>query len=155
MLSKKKKQRGFTLVELMIVVLIISIGLVGAMDLFSRIFIQTRFISTKLAAAYLAQEGIEIVRNIRDTNWLQNNDWDLGIGSGDQQADYSDQALFAFEDTYLQLDNDFYHYNGSNNNTKFKRNINIQKNEDEISITATVSWDNYEVQVFEKLYNWK
>jgi len=154
MLNKSKNQEGFTLVELMIVVLIVSIGMAGAMDLFFRIFIFSRLISEKLTAAYLAQEGIEITRNIRDVNWLQNNDWDFGIGGARRQADYNDESLAIYQDTYLKIDNGFYNHD-SGENSKFKREINIEKQEDEILIVVTVRWDDNEIQVFEKLYDWK
>lgn len=154
MWNKNKNYRGFTLVELMVVVLVLSIGLVGAMNLIARTFIQARLVSSKLAAAYLAQEGMEIVRNIRDTNWIQGNVWDSGIGDGNQQADYNDQALTAYQNSFLKFDNSFYTYD-SGADTKFKRRINIQKSADEISVTVTITWDNYEVQAFEKIYKWR
>lgn len=153
MLSSKNNKVGFTLVELMVVVVVLSIGLIGAMNLVARTFIQARLISSKLVAAYLAQEGMEIVRNIRDTNWIQGNDWDLGIGDGNQQADYNDQALTAYQNSFLKFDNSFYTYD-SGTDTKFKRKINIQKSGDEISVTVTISWDSHEIQAFEKIYNW-
>lgn len=156
MLSKNKK--GFTIIELMAVLLVISIGMIGAMNLLSRVFLYSRLNASKLTAAYLAQEGVEIVRNIRDSNWLQGNSWDWGIDTGDQQADYNDQSLFAFQNNYLKLNGGFYNYDAGNN-TKFKRKINIQKTGDEISVTVTVNWQeiqrDYKVEVFERLYNWK
>jgi hypothetical protein len=36
---------------------------------------------SKLIAYYLGQEGIENIRNIRDTNWLNDRAWDQGISS--------------------------------------------------------------------------
>ena len=33
----------------------------------------------RLVAVNLAREGIEVIRNLRDTNWLAGNPWDNGI----------------------------------------------------------------------------
>lgn len=158
-----KKQKAFTLVELMVVIVILSIGLIGVVNLVSRIFISARLIASKLVAAYLAQEGVEIVKNIRDTNWVEGAaTWDQDIfccGSSpcDCQADYNDQALSLYDNSYLKIDGGFYNYDvASTTNTKFKRKINVQQTAiDEISTSVTVSWDNYEVQVFEKIYDWR
>ncbi len=160
----KKKNTGFTLVELMTVVLVVSIGIVGVVNLISQILLYTRLNQSKLIASYLAQEGIEIVRNIRDTNWLEQTSWDDGIPASppDYALDYLTQSL---PDTRCNLenplkidDNGFYSCEG-NTLTKFKRKINIQKTGDTISVLVTVSFEemgkNYEVRALEKLYNWK
>jgi len=39
-------------------------------------------ISDKVIAAYLAQEGIELVRNIRDVNWINNVAFNTGLIDG-------------------------------------------------------------------------
>lgn len=36
----------------------------------------------QIRANNLAREGIEVVRSLRDANWLAGNDWDEGINSG-------------------------------------------------------------------------
>lgn len=36
----------------------------------------------QVRANNLAREGIEVVRSLRDANWLAGNDWDEGINSG-------------------------------------------------------------------------
>jgi prepilin-type N-terminal cleavage/methylation domain-containing protein len=65
-----KNNHGFTLIELIISVFILSIAIVGIFGAFSIMIILTSDAADRLTATYLAQEGIEIVRNIRDTNWL-------------------------------------------------------------------------------------
>ena len=160
----RKMNKGFTFIEVMVVVLVISIGIIGAMDLMTRTFIFARFVSSKLVAAYLAQEGIEIVRSIRDTNWIkQTENWDQDIlccatAPCECQADYNDQKLSVYqEDSYMKKDGGFYNYDpGSIIPSKFKRKISIDRPvSDEMLIIVTVIWDDHEIQVFEKLYDWK
>ena len=65
-----KLSKGFTLIELIISVFILSVAVVGIFNAFSIMIILTSDAADRLTATYLAQEGEEIVRNIRDTNWL-------------------------------------------------------------------------------------
>jgi len=62
--------KGFTIIELVISIFILSVGVVGIFSAFSVVTILTSDSADRLTATYLAQEGMEIVRNIRDTNWL-------------------------------------------------------------------------------------
>lgn len=64
------KNKGFTILELMITIVVVSIGILGAYSVIQDIFSSTSKVSYSLTATYLAQEGIELVRNGRDTNWI-------------------------------------------------------------------------------------
>jgi len=74
-MSSPDKQKGFTIVELIISILLLSVSVVGVYNAFSRMIIFTSGSYDRLTASYLAQEGIEVIRNIRDNYWLnlQNN----------------------------------------------------------------------------------
>ncbi len=78
---KLKASAGFTLLESMVAIAIFSIGISTA------VFVITQSISVgtrtknKIIAANLTQEGIEVVRNIRDRNWLAGRTWTDGIDS--------------------------------------------------------------------------
>jgi len=73
------KNKGFTLVEIIISVFIISIGVMGAFSVLQKVVVSSSVSSDKLVAAYLAQEGIELVRNIRDSSWIDGQAWDIYI----------------------------------------------------------------------------
>lgn len=152
-------KKGFTFIELLITILIVTIGLAGISSLFVRLVSQSRIVSSKLVAAYLAQEGIELVRNIRDGNWLERVAWDDGISNGDWEIDYNDTGFTPYQagGRYLKIDGGFYNYE-SGQNTKFKRRINISKAGSAISVSVEVSWQDprgsYNVTAFEKLYQW-
>jgi prepilin-type N-terminal cleavage/methylation domain-containing protein len=63
-------ERGFTVIEMIIAIFILSVAIIGVFSALSVTVVLTANASDRLTGAYLAQEGIEIVRNIRDNNWL-------------------------------------------------------------------------------------
>jgi type II secretory pathway pseudopilin PulG len=73
-----KPSKGFTIIELIISIFILSLAVVGIFSAFSMMVILTADAADKLTATYLAQEGMEIVRNVRDTNWLNMDLCDSG-----------------------------------------------------------------------------
>lgn len=68
-------KKGFTLTEVMIGMTILTIAIVSATSLLVGLIGTNQSNMHTLQANYLAMEGIEGVRNIRDTNWLHNRDW--------------------------------------------------------------------------------
>ena len=90
--------QGFSLAEVVIVIFILAVVLVGVLNLISRTFTHTDFVATKLTASYLAQEGIELVRNLRDSNWVKGEPWDKGISGGDFEIDFNDSSLSNWHD---------------------------------------------------------
>lgn len=90
--------KGFTLVETLIGLMILTMAIVAATSLLIGLIQSNRQIVKTLQAHYLAQEGLEAVRNIRDTNWMHNLDWKAGrmdflggfeISSGGGPVEYS------------------------------------------------------------------
>ncbi len=60
-------QRGFTLLETLVAVGIFTVSILALLSVLSQGITSTNFSKKKIIATYLAQEGIEYVRNIRDT----------------------------------------------------------------------------------------
>ena len=167
--------KGFSLLELIITILVVSIGILGTYSVVSYTLSAIGLSSSRLTAAYLAQEGIEIVRNIRDTNWLEEDAgvsgvlWNSGLGTGNYEADYRNDGL----DTcfspcnfnslrVLQIEGGFYRYGGTAGvNTPFKRKITIDSGPGgSLTVTVSIQWDHKgkrqrPVIVQENLYNWK
>ncbi len=75
-------KNGFSFIELLLSISIISIGLVGVAGLVVYNLSFSKLSSERLIATNLAQEGIEVVRNIRDSNWLEGNSFDSNISPG-------------------------------------------------------------------------
>lgn len=176
MSNKNNQNRGFTLAELLIAIFVLTSGIIGAYIMIQNSIAVATNAKMRAMAAYLAQEGIEIVRNIRDTNFLEkisdpNNAWDEGLSPGNYQADYllpqtKDPTLGAcpnsceFSDLWFlrKNNNDFYNYSVGEN-TVFKRRITIhQQQPDVLKIIVTVYWLERsvirEVSMQENLYNW-
>lgn len=161
---KTMNQKGFTLLELTVAIFVIMVGIIGALSALQRATSTTFVSSSKLTAAYLAQEGIEIVRNLRDTNWIAGLSWDYGIicsppSPCDCEADYNDKFLNSYDENhYLRIDNGFYNYD-SGEETKFKRKITISKEPDILKISVQVSWKergkDFQLTAQENIYDWK
>lgn len=75
-----KDNKGFTLTEVMVGIMILTMAIVAASNMLVTLMRSNEVNLTSLQAQYFAQEGIEGVRNIRDSNWLNNKDW-LGSDS--------------------------------------------------------------------------
>lgn len=69
------KLKGFTLLEAVVAVTLLAIAIVGPMTLSAQSIRATREARLELIATHLAEEGIEIVHNIRDNN--SGNETDL------------------------------------------------------------------------------
>ncbi|MEK7547415.1 MAG: prepilin-type N-terminal cleavage/methylation domain-containing protein, partial [Patescibacteria group bacterium] len=79
--AKTPRKLGFTLTEVMIGIMILTVAVVSGTNLLIGLVQTNQNNLTTLQAYYFAQEGLEAVRNIRDTNWLHNTDW-LGENGG-------------------------------------------------------------------------
>ena len=154
--------KGFTIIEVLIAVAVITIGVLGILGVIYQTTSYIALSSSRLVAIYLAQEGMEIVRNIRDTNWLNNRSWDQGLNTGVWEADYNDSALTPFqEDRNLRTNGGFYNYD-SGQGTKFKRKITTGLTSCGVvtclSVKSEVSWQHFgrsqKAETEGYLYNW-
>jgi type II secretory pathway pseudopilin PulG len=66
-----QRQRGQTLVETMVAVFVMVMGITAALGLASYSLNASTGIRKQIIGMGLAREGIEAVKNMRDTNWLQ------------------------------------------------------------------------------------
>lgn len=157
----KKNNSGFTIIEAMIAIGLILVGIMGTITLINRSLGFTSNVFNKLTASYLGQEGVEIIRNLRDTNWLNQQDWAAGLADGDYQADYSTKTLQIFADLPLLYDETtgLYGY-GAGTETIYTRKIQIKHfGENEIRVQVTVSWIGKGGAIFntvieDHLFNW-
>lgn len=80
-----QKQSGFGILEALIASGIIAIFAAGIVILGNMSLRSVVINKHRLQAAYLAQEAVEIVKNIRDSNWVDGNpdtDWKDGLVNG-------------------------------------------------------------------------
>jgi type II secretory pathway pseudopilin PulG len=76
--QKNTKNSGFTLVETLLALSIFSISVLSMMIVLSKGISDTDYAQQKIIATYLAQEGIETMRNMRDTYIL----YSTPVGAG-------------------------------------------------------------------------
>jgi prepilin-type N-terminal cleavage/methylation domain-containing protein len=146
-------QKAFTIIELVISIFILSVAVVGVYGAFSLAVILSSDASNRLTAAYLVQEGQEIARNIRDTNWLEMNagtgtswlDGNLDNCSSGCEADYINTSMAPWVGKHLNKnDSGFYIYDNGFPESKFKRKITIAPVESvdyAVLVKVEVSWD--------------
>ena len=153
-MRRANNNKGFTIIELAIALAVLSFAVIGIYNAFSNLIIATTGISSRFTAAYLAQEGIEIIRNMRDNNWLHPNpinpeDWLYGfdvcagtVESGGCEADYTTGTdnertplgPWTGEGNFLSINGyNLYGYDQNYPFTNFKRRIIIERIEKSIS----------------------
>lgn len=167
-------QKGFTLIEVLAAMFIMVMGVLGVFGLITRTVTFNSSVNSQLVASYLTQEGLEIVRNMRDTNFLKihkgvGGQWNDGLTScaSGCGADYNDIILGSFQNV-LKVDNGFYTYDAGID-TIFKRKITIVPGgnanplcvgdaNDLVCVSVDVSWQDKEttrhVLGATELYNW-
>lgn len=74
------KHSGQTLIEGIAAVFIIVVGIVGALMLAVSAMSASKESEDQVMASNLAREGIEVIRNKRDSNWLAGSAFDTGLG---------------------------------------------------------------------------
>jgi len=158
--NNPKNQKGFTLAELLITIFVFTVGILGIYLVVQNSYATLNYAKNRLIAIYLAQEGIEIVRNIRDTNWLEGQSWDDELFEGTNRVQYDKGFLLPGDGgTPLRIDNNgFYTYDSTNPQTPFRRKVDITKiDDDTLLVTVEVKWsDKFSPIILqEKLYNWR
>lgn len=77
--SMPELMSGFTLLETMVAVSILTLSIAGPLLSASRAIVLAEISRDQLTASYLAQEGIEYVRTMRDDTYLQ--DYQAGVAN--------------------------------------------------------------------------
>ena len=81
-------QYGQGLLEALIAVSVVAVGVTGVMSLAGNTLTATNVSSQELLAINLAREGVEVITNIRDANYLDaDTAWDTGLNSGSGNDD--------------------------------------------------------------------
>jgi len=130
----KINQQGQSLVELIVAVAVINIGLFSVWSLFLVNFNAEKEAEMRIVGANLSREGIELVKNIRDSNWLKMvvsesaTKWDDDLNAGDYSINFGDGALSGIESSQLFFDSDGFYSNIAQGNklSPYKRVITIK-----------------------------
>lgn len=156
--------RGFTLIETLIAVSILMTAIVGPLVFTARSLSGSSYVRDQIAAYYLAQEALDVVRSVRDNNSLVSENWDTMIKAQCNEgctvdAFSLDQRLEECSPTnptscvVLRTDSDglrFYHQGSKSGGTDsiFRRYVTYTNSDltqepndqSEAVITVTVKW---------------
>lgn len=169
------RERGFTIVESLVAISILVLAITGTASAIQIGISSYIFSKDQVIAFYLAQEGFEQIRNMRDENRLTGGFWLSSIADASSDPCYFGQActvdpVFSNEATrcsapgscpVLRQDsvNGFFGYNLDWPESIFTREIVLTEiSENEISVLVTVSWTkgivDREFQARENLLNY-
>ena len=95
---RQSNNLGQSLVELIVAIAIIQVGILSVWSLFFNNFNTERELELRIIGANLSREAIELVKNIRDSNWLRIDkgeecSWDDGLKSGSYIVSYDRENL--------------------------------------------------------------
>ena len=151
--KNKKKWQGFMMVELVLSIFILGTILISFVQVISKNYAQKNNKIDIVIATSLAQEGIELVRNTRDINWMATTPVAGFTGWTNNTKDVrydnilltsGSAACSGATGCVLYVDaNGFYTTLAANNTaTKFSRKVNISASGTNKLITSTVYWNN-------------
>jgi prepilin-type N-terminal cleavage/methylation domain-containing protein len=175
-----QKNKGFTLVETLVAISIFSMSIVAIMSVLGSGISDTSYAKQKIIAGYLAQEGIEYIRNMRDTDVLYDDTesaqtgWDnfkVSVSSCtspdicgfDNSAVVKDVFLCSANENQckLYIDNGDYNSGSVGVDSNFTRTVQVvadSENLDEVKVYSKVTWTHKSgdssIILTENLFNW-
>lgn len=159
---RMRPDSGQTLVEALVAIGIVVIALISILNIsLSYISLGSQTVE-RTTAIFLAREGIEIARAIRDSKWLNpNNVWPYGLTNGNWIINYNDTAFSTVADnssigscTNCKLYLDFngrYIHTITSTPTPFRRMITISTGDD-LGVVCPGSGDGCEKKIESKVY---
>lgn len=135
---------GQVLIESLVSITVVTVGLLAVLGLLSRSLAFQRDLGQRLIATYLAAEGIEVVKNIIDTEGIsslgeQNNYYSVDYQSATLKKNHLKKNLFF--DTNFGLYRNINKF--ENANTPFLRMVRVYNTIDGnpgVRVTAIVRW---------------
>lgn len=151
------KNRGFTIIESLVAIAVLVTAITGAMYAVQTGISSYGFSKDQIIAFYLAQEGVEQIRNLRDENRLNDRHWLTGIALNSSDPCYYGQTCLVDPPAtqtpsrcpssvcpVLRYDatSGFYGYTSSWDPSSFTRTITIDSvSANEVAVTVVVSWN--------------
>jgi prepilin-type N-terminal cleavage/methylation domain-containing protein len=166
-MRKHINKKGFSIIEIMAVIFIVTVGMVGMLTLVYQSIKVQRFNKHTLIAYQLAQEGIELVRVIRDNNWQasERQGLDTVLPSGSYCLDYNNITINTGSEDYCELflnDLDLYTHTTTSQRTPYTRTIEISPivgyEGEAVLVSVEITWQesggtmNYIAET--KLFDW-
>jgi len=163
--DKKKKNKttkcfpsggetGFTLIEIVLAMTLVAMVFLAIYSIYAQTIKYDTESRYEIIAAGLAQEGVEMIRNIRDENVLNGYEINEGLSNGTvchPKVDSSGNVLCnkgGSAYVYLQGSEGYSHYENDDTSdikTPFKRKCEIDRYDDNdaFTVTCTVEWNSF------------
>ncbi len=179
MICKKtyRKNFGFTLIETLVAVLILVMAISGPLTIAAKGLSTALIAKDQITAQYLAQDGMEYIRFVRDSNQLLGINWMVGLDASnsgsrlggcvsangcnvDSLSDTVESCTGACTSLKFDSTSGSYITTGSGL-PSFTRTVNITViNIHEVRVTITVAWSSvgssiHKVQVSENIQAWQ
>jgi prepilin-type N-terminal cleavage/methylation domain-containing protein len=163
---KIKNKAGFSLIEILAVLFIVSLALLGLVSLIIQ-NIQAQSVNKNNFIAYnLAQEGVELIRQTRDSNWRAGDPFDQDLAPGTYYIDYRDDKPTQNGDGRIYLYNGYYiNLTGVESGaipTLFTREVYLDKpayDGNPLQVRVIITWTDhnhpYRYELRTLLFNWK
>ena len=171
-----EQRRGFTLVETLVAISVLLLSLAGPLTIAVQALNGAFYTRDQLTAIYLAQEGPEYVRTVRDGNYLTSSSWLTGISEcvdalctfslyGDEHSLCSGACDVLYQDSTT----DYFGHSGvsgsfgsiDNNPSIYTRTLTLESvsgTNDEVSVKTVVTWTSSgisrRIEVTEQLFDW-
>ena len=168
-LGWNNKQKGQLLIEAMVAVSLMLVGLLGIFGVLSRSLGLSRVAADQFVAVNLASEGIEIAKNLLDSNLKQGLAWNANFVDGEAvPVGYLSSALDGAgscegPELYLDPATGFYTCEAITGvSSRFSRVLDIETelSGERINVISTVTWKvrggfDSSVTVEDHFYNWR
>lgn len=162
-MNNKLLQSGLTIVEVLVTLSILSLVLTAVTGSILSSFDVAKSAQNSFIASGLAQEGMEIVRNVRDNSFLAGSDLSL-LPNGNFRVEWSDSFInksagdILSEPALRRDPSGLFSYSGTTD-SGFKRIVTISGDSVSKRITVNVVWNergrdkNLSAETI--LYNWR
>lgn len=158
------KKNGFTLVEMLVAISILSLSILASFTAVSSNIRNAKYSEDRIVASFLASEAIEYIKNVRDENVIRNIqgiptnspvNWLRDISATISDPCYNRSCIMdSIENTITACTSDhnscpflrkhyskIYGYNSSWTLTKYKRSVAVTSiSSTEATVSVTVTW---------------
>ena len=165
----KSSERAFTLIETLVAVSVLLLSLAGPLTIAAQALSSAYYARDQITAFYLAQEGVEYIRAVRDenyivgaANWLEGIDECLGQPCTVDTVNFT-HALCASGvcgRVLLNENTDLFNHS-SGRDTVYTRSVQLDTvagNPKEVTITVSITWQTgtrtRTFQITEQLFDW-
>jgi hypothetical protein len=166
------KQSGQAMIESMVAISVLAVAFLSIYGLLSQSLGLYRVTTNRYAATYLAAEGIELAKNLIDTEAIRDSKWP--VMNGDFEMDYTtldfssapqyngNHLCYSAESGYFRDNLGMEACNGAVK-SPFVREITIKNdddNPDQITIHSIVRWTDraggsFDVDLEDHFFNWR